>query len=424
MLRWLSAPSVRPFVLLAAIVAVLALVDFGQGRFWNVATAFSVLQQFATIGPVALALGLSMIVREFDLSVGGMLSLAGCLAVMTGTDVPALGVAIAILAGCVAGLVQGGIMVWLGLSSVGVTLGGLLTLGGLTYVLTGNATIGYDRMDVAMLVNHPVLGVFSLRNGVAIGAFVIAAVLMAWTRIGRDVVAVGSDRRAALVAGVGVDRILIGVFVVSGMLTALAGSLLSYSLAAASPVALADTLVPAAAAAIIGGVSLSGGKGTPIGIAGGVLVLAVLRSGLTAIGVPPFAHDIVTGAVLLAVALLDAGDLERRLFGLASCLWRHPRPEELTAVVGRVIRAFTPVFDGLWARAWRHARVGKIARAMPTLLTRINRSAGPYARGRSAAARRYPCRPSRGRPRPRAPPACRRTAAGRRPRSRRSPPPR
>ena len=69
-------------------------------------------------------------------------------------------------------------------------------------------------------------------------------------------------------------------------------------------------------AAIIGGVSLAGGKGTPIGIAGGVLVLAVLRSGLTAIGVPPFAHDIVTGGVLLAVALLDAGDLQRRLHGL------------------------------------------------------------------------------------------------------------
>src|SRR5947208_3504595 len=141
-LAWLKAPSVRPFVLLLAIIAVLALVDAGQGRFLNRATAFSVLQQFATIGPVALALGLSMIVREFDLSVGGMLSLAGCLAVMTGADAPLLGVAIAVCAGFMTGLIQGGIMVWLRLDSVAVTLGGLLTLGGLTYVLTGNATIG------------------------------------------------------------------------------------------------------------------------------------------------------------------------------------------------------------------------------------------------------------------------------------------
>jgi ribose/xylose/arabinose/galactoside ABC-type transport system permease subunit len=323
MTRGLTNPSLRPYLLLIAIVIVLAGVDAGQGRFLNWATAFSVLQQFATIGPVALALGLSMIIREFDLSVGGMLSLAGCLAVMTGANEPGVGIALAVTVGCIAGLLQGSIMVGLGLSSVGVTLGGLLTLGGLTYVLTENTTISYARMDVALLVNDPVLGVFSLRSAVAIAAFAIAAFVMARTRVGRDVIATGSDRRAARVAGVQVDHIIIGVFAVSGMLTALAGSLLSYSLAAASPVALADTLVPAAAAAIIGGVSLAGGKGTPAGIAGGVLVLAVLRSGLTAIGVPPYVHDIVTGGVLLAVALLDAGGLERRLFGLRRALSRR-----------------------------------------------------------------------------------------------------
>jgi ribose/xylose/arabinose/galactoside ABC-type transport system permease subunit len=323
MTRGLTKPSLRPYLLLIAIVIVLAGVDAGQGRFLNRATAFSVLQQFATIGPVALALGLSMIIREFDLSVGGMLSLAGCLAVMTGANEPGVGIALAVTVGCIAGLLQGSIMVGLGLSSVGVTLGGLLTLSGLTYVLTENTTISYARMDVALLVNDPVLGVFSLRSAVAIAAFAIAAFVMARTRVGRDVIATGSDRRAARVAGVQVDHIIIGVFAVSGMLTALAGSLLSYSLAAASPVALADTLVPAAAAAIIGGVSLAGGKGTPAGIAGGVLVLAVLRSGLTAIGVPPYVHDIVTGGVLLAVALLDAGGLERRLFGLRRALSRR-----------------------------------------------------------------------------------------------------
>ena len=317
-----SNPSVRPYVLLAVIAVILALIDGDNGRFLNHATMFSVLQFFATIGPIALGLGLTMIIGEFDISVGGMLSLAGCLAVMTGVEHPVIGVVIAVLAGLMAGLGQGAIMVWLGLSSVGVTLGGLLTLSGLTYVLTDNQTIGYGRMDVAMLVNAPLAEIFSLRNLVALAVVAIAAVFMAWTRIGRDVVATGSDRRAALVAGLNVNRIIVGVFALSGLLTALSGALLSYSLAAASPVALADTLVPAVAAAIIGGVSLSGGKGTPLGIAGGVLVLGVLRSGLTAIGVPPYVHDIVTGCVLLTVALLDAPDLERRLFWVKQRLRR------------------------------------------------------------------------------------------------------
>jgi ribose/xylose/arabinose/galactoside ABC-type transport system permease subunit len=312
----LNSPSGRPFVLLAAIIVAFCIVDWGHGRFVNRATAFSVLQQFATIGPVALGLGLTMIAREFDLSVGSMMSLAGCVAVMLGAEHPLVGVAAALLVGGISGVTQGAIMVRLRLSSVGVTLGGLLTVGGIAYVLTANTTIGYPRMDIAMLVNEPVLGIFSLRNAVAIVLFVIASFLFFSTRIGRDVTAAGSDPRAALVAGVGVDRIIIGVFATCGMLTALAGALLSYSLAAASPVALVDALVPATAAAIIGGVSLSGGRGTPIGIAGGVLVLCVLRSGLTAIGVPPYVHDIVTGGVLLAVALLDAPELQRRLFAL------------------------------------------------------------------------------------------------------------
>ena len=312
----LNSPSVRPFLLLLAIVLAFCIVDWGHGRFVNRATVFSVLQQFATIGPVALGLGLTMIAREFDLSVGSLMSLAGCVAVMLGGEHPLVGVAAAMLVGAMTGLTQGAIMVSLRLSSVGVTLGGLLTIGGIAYVLTDNTTIGYPRMDIAMMVNAPVLGVLSLRNIVAIALFAIATFLFFATRLGRDTTAVGSDPRAALVAGVSVDRMLIGIFAISGILTALAGALLSYSLAAASPVALVDALVPATAAAIIGGVSLAGGRGTPIGIAGGVLVLCVLRSGLTAIGVPPFVHDIVTGGVLLAVALLDAPDLQRRLFAL------------------------------------------------------------------------------------------------------------
>ena len=316
MRRVLSSPSARPFWLLAAIVLAFWLVDFGHGRFVNRATAFSVLQQFATIGPVALGLGLTMIAREFDLSVGSMMSLAGCVAVVLGAEHPLVGVLAAMLVGMASGVIQGLIMVRLRLSSVGVTLGGLLTVGGIAYVLTGNATIGYPRMDVAMLVNEPVLGIFSLRNIVAIALFAIAAFLFLATRLGRDTTAVGSDPRAALVAGVAVDRMLIGIFALSGTVTALAGALLSYSLAAASPVALVDVLVPATAAAIIGGVSLAGGRGTPVGIAGGVLVLCVLRSGLTAIGVPPYVHDIVTGGVLLGVALLDAPELQRRLRAL------------------------------------------------------------------------------------------------------------
>lgn len=314
--RLSSAPSLRPFILLAVIVAVLGVIDGDRGRVLSVNTLYSVLQQFATIGPVALALGLSMMVREFDLSVGGMLSLAGCVAVMTGETSPLLGLLLALAVGATGGLAQGAIMTWLNLSSIGVTLGGLLTFGGLSYLLTANTTIAYERIDVAMLVNVPLLGIFSIRSLAALALFLAAALIMSYTRYGRDLLAIGSDRRAATIVGIKVNTLLIAAFAMSGTITALGGGLLSYGLAAASPVALADTLVPGAAAAILGGVSLAGGKGHPLGIAGGVLVLSMLRSGLTAIGVPPFVHWIVTAAVLFTVAILDSDELSRRLHAL------------------------------------------------------------------------------------------------------------
>ena len=273
----LANRTVRPYLLLVAIGVVLWLLDDGRGAFLTTSTAFSVLQQFATIGPIALGLGLTMILREIDLSVGGMLSFAGCIAVLTGGEHPIVGVALAVLFGLVWGLFQGAIMTSLRLGSIGVTLGGLLTLGGLAYVVTGNVSISYPRMDVALAVNHPFLGVLSLRSIITFAAFLVAAFVMARTRVGRDIYATGSDRRAAMVAGVRTTAIILGVFASSGMLAALGGALLSYSLAAASGVALTDALVPAIAAAIIGGVSLSGGKGTPIGIVGGAWFLPFER---------------------------------------------------------------------------------------------------------------------------------------------------
>jgi ribose/xylose/arabinose/galactoside ABC-type transport system permease subunit len=303
----------RPFTLLGGVIAVLALMDRGSGYFFSLATAFSVTQLFATLGLVALGLGLSMLVREFDLSVSGMLSLAGCIAVMTGARNPWIGLLLAVGGGVAAGGLQGLIMTRLRLNSVGVTLGGLLTLQGITYVLTGNRSLSYPNMQVALDLNAPVLGLLSVRSAVTLAVFLIAAAIMTYTHIGRDVIATGSDRRASIIAGLKTDRIVVGVFAASGACSALAGVLLSYSLGAASPVALSDVLAPAAAAAIIGGASLAGGRGRPLGIAAGVLILCALRSGLNAVGVSPHIHDIITGSILLVIAVVDAPDLARRI---------------------------------------------------------------------------------------------------------------
>jgi ribose/xylose/arabinose/galactoside ABC-type transport system permease subunit len=315
MSRWrhLDGPHARPFAVLGACIILLAVIDGAEGRFLSAATAYSTLQIFATISLVTLGLGLTMMIREFDLSVVGMYGMAGCVAVLTGTQHPWLGLWLALAIGLTAGIVQGFIIVRLRLSSVGVTLGGLLVFVGIAFVLTESRSLPYDNLDVALLLNERIGGIFSLRSLVPIAFFAVAAVIFAWTRLGRDIIAIGSDRRAAITTGVKVDTLIIGIFAVSGLCAALSGALLSYSLASASPAGLSDVIAPAAAGAILGGVSLGGGSGRPLGIAAGALTLAVLRSGLNAVGAPPFVNDIAMGTVLLAVAILDGPYLARRL---------------------------------------------------------------------------------------------------------------
>ena len=221
---------------------------------------------------------------------------------------PALGLAAAVAVGLCGGAAQGFVLVRLHLGSVPVTLGGLLTFFGIAYVLTGNRTVSLQGLNVALAINAPVFGVFSAHSIITIILFVIASFFVAYTRIGRDMIAIGGDPRAAAVAGVNTRAITIGVFASSGMLFALAGALMSFSLSAASPAGLSDVTVPAVAAVILGGASLAGGTARPLGMAAGVLVICLLRTGLTSLGVSPHVHEIVSGAILMAIAISDCPD--------------------------------------------------------------------------------------------------------------------
>src|SRR5262249_6132029 len=157
--------------------------------------------------------------------------------------------------GLAAGIAQGFIIVRLYLSSVGVTLGGLLVFVGIAFVLTESRSLPYDNLAVALLLNERFGGIFSIRSMVALAFFASAAMIFAWTGLGRVIIAIGSDRRAAMTTGVKVDGLIIGIFAFSGLCAALSGVLLSYSLASASPAGLSDVIAPAAAGAIVWGAS-------------------------------------------------------------------------------------------------------------------------------------------------------------------------
>ncbi|MFC5676698.1 ABC transporter permease [Aeromicrobium endophyticum] len=317
--------SLVPLVALGTTVVAFALLpaytDSGIASF----DVYNTFQIFARLGLVALALGLTMIAGEFDLSVVGTYALGGMLAVQAGQDSWATGVLVAVGAGAAIGLVQGLVIAGLKIPSMPVTLATYIALLGLTSSLSDGLSKTYSNASVTLWVDQTVLTFFSPRSLITLGLFGVAALVLGVSRWGRELRAIGGDRRASRVAGVRVDRLVVGTFVASGVLSALGGALLSFSLGSANPDPGVQPLILAAAAALLGGVSLAGGRGTPIGLLGGMLAVALLAEVVTVAALPAYVTQLFYAALLVVIVVIDAPDLRNGLVRARTRL-RPPAP--------------------------------------------------------------------------------------------------
>jgi ribose/xylose/arabinose/galactoside ABC-type transport system permease subunit len=316
---------VATFVFMVVLFYVVPSLD-GKDVEWS--SGYAAMQTVAAYGLLALALGLGMVAGIFDLSVLGMFALGGMLAVKTGGDAPLLGVLVAIATGVLAGVVQGTIVARLKLDSISVSLGGYLVLLGLSRAIGSDESVPYPDVNVGIELDKPILEVFSWHSLAVLVCFVVLGLLLRYTRIGRDVRAVGGDQRASRVAGVRVDRVLIGVFAVSGALSGIAGALNSYSLASAIPDPGFAPLVFGATAALIGGVAFSGGRGSALGIALGALSLALLQAMFGLLASPEWVSAAVTGGLLVIAAVAAAPRIADHAASLRA-RFRAPRRQNL-----------------------------------------------------------------------------------------------
>jgi ribose transport system permease protein len=321
-------PRLAPEVLLPVTALTLTVIAFALVPTYTDTTVasfdiYNTLQIFARLGPIALALGLTMIAGEFDLSVVGTYALGGMLTVQAGQEHYYYGVLAAVGAGAAIGLVQGCIIAGLRIPSMPVTLATYIALLGATSALSGGLTKTYSNVDVILWVDQTVLTYFSPRSLITLGLFALVALVLGVSRWGRELRAIGADRRASRVAGVRVNRLLVGTFVTSGVLAALGGSLLSFSLGSANPDPGVQPLILAAAAALLGGVSLAGGRGSALGLLGGILAVALLAEIATLAALPSYVTQLFYAGLLGIIVVVDAPDLHKALVRLRARL----RPE-------------------------------------------------------------------------------------------------
>jgi ribose transport system permease protein len=295
----------RPYVLaLLVLVVTWIVISAITPTFRGEASAFSVLQGFPMIGLAALGLAVTIIAGEFDLSVGSMAALSAVIAVLA-APAGLLGCILIAVAACtILGALQGALIGRLGINSLVFTIGTLILFRGAAWILSDNAPIMLQNFEItdALLLRF---GVFSWSSIVAIVVFVLAGLFLTYTRWGREIFAIGGARNEAIAAGVPRVRPLAIAFAISAFCASLAGALAAMRGGSAAPQNYEDLLLSGAAAALLGGISLYGGRGTVINVALGVAILSVVGAGLAARGSSASLVQLVTGALLLTVITIE-----------------------------------------------------------------------------------------------------------------------
>jgi erythritol transport system permease protein len=312
---------------LRALIALAVVVAFFSVMAPNFLSAANFLIMFKHIAITAiLAIGMTYVILTggIDLSVGSIAGLGGMVAgalILNGLTLAPLGVVVypsvpvvigvVLLLGAFAGWLNGLMVARLRIAPFIATLGmlyvargaALLLSGGATFPnLTGRADLGNEGFP--MLGAGKVLGVPV--TILIMGALALAAAFVARnTPFGRRVFAVGGNERAALLSGVRVDRVKIAVYVVSGVCAALVGLIVSSELVAAHPASGETFELSAIAAVVLGGASLSGGRGGVGGALIGACVIGVLGDGLVMMGVSEFWQMVIKGLVIIAAVGLD-----------------------------------------------------------------------------------------------------------------------
>lgn len=307
-----------------ALIVLMLLFTFLSSSFLTWPNLVTVVVQSSINGLLAIGMTLVIVSGGIDLSVGAIAGLCGMIVgalIDIGIPIPALGVvvyphawaavAMGIGAGACIGAVNGFVITRLKVAPFIATLGTLYIARGLALLSNNGSTFPFLNGSPA----HRNVGLPWLGNGllldipVPIWVLAVATAIMAAaagrTKFGRHVYAVGGNERAAALSGVRVSAVRARVYVISGALAALAGIVIASQLDSAGAAAGTGYELNAIAAAVLGGTSLMGGKGTISGSVVGALVIAVLVDGLLLLGISDFWQMIITGFVIIVAVAID-----------------------------------------------------------------------------------------------------------------------
>lgn len=297
--------KIAPFIGLILIIIIITAIN---PSFLSMSNILNVLRQVSINALIAFGMTFVILTGGIDLSVGSILALTGAVTagmMASGID-PILAMLLGLFLGAVLGAINGVIIAKGKVAPFIATLATMTIYRGLTLVYTEGRPISGlgDSMAFQMLGKGYFLGI-PVPVVTMLISFGILYFILKKTTFGRRVYAVGGNEEASVLSGINADRIKIYVYSLVGALAALASLILTSRLNSAQPTAGQMFELDAIAAVVLGGTSLTGGRGWIVGTLIGALIIGVLNNGLNLIGVSSFFQQVVKGAVILLAVLLD-----------------------------------------------------------------------------------------------------------------------
>jgi ribose transport system permease protein len=292
---------------LVTLLALCVGTSFLTDRFFSPLNLTNILVQSSIMAVIAIGMTFVIIGGGFDLSVGSTVALAGCIAAIVIVKFGLVaGVVAGIAAGVAVGLANGVIIAKLGVNPFITTLGMMVLVRGIVYLITGGAPVGDEGLPSAFIAfgSARFLGIHYLVWVPAVLLLVLSLV-MKETPYGRRVYATGGNREAAYLSGVPVERIIASTYVWCGALAGVAGVMLAARLQSGQPTAGEFYELTAIAAVVLGGASLQGGEGTLYKSIIGVFIMIVLGNSLNLLNVDSYWQRVAIGVVIIAAAAAD-----------------------------------------------------------------------------------------------------------------------
>lgn len=308
---WFSADKLRQFTLLFVLLLLVILFSVLSPYFLQQSNLMNIMRQVSTNAICAVAMTMIIILGDIDLSVGSMLAFLSVIgakvynALPTGLPSAFAALLAVMVVGAAIGCISGIITAKGKIPAFVTTLALMEALRGLANIITGGSPIPISDSDFKVFGSGWILDMIPVPVVLMILIIVLGIFLMKATRFGRHLYAIGGNALASHYSGLHVVRTRVIVFALAGAFYGLAAMILAGRLGGGYPATASGSEMDAIAATILGGTSMSGGKGSIFGTLIGVLIIGVINVGLTLLDVSTFWQQVLMGGIILVAVLLD-----------------------------------------------------------------------------------------------------------------------